>query len=208
MRKYLLGTLTFVIAFAILSISVLRSASPRYAFSTPTPPAETLGEKEEITINYDLPYPGEILPDSTLWPLKALRDRLWHLFTFDSSKEAELSLLCADKRLVMSKILFERGKMEIAYSTLTKSEKYLEEAIINERISRQKGENTTELLGKIANSSLKHRQVIDEILSLAPEDARPEIIKVQDYSKNVYSEASDALINKGIDAPKNPFSGE
>jgi len=56
--------------------------------------------------------------------LKAIRDKLWHVLTMDASKEAELSLLCSDKRLGMSKILFERGKPELAFSTLTKGEKY------------------------------------------------------------------------------------
>ena len=206
MRKFLFGLTTFALAFAILSISVLRSASPRYAFSIPS--SSSAPSDNKITVDYELPYPGRILPDSPFWPLKALRDKLWHALTLDNSKEAELSLLCSDKRLAMSKILFERGKPELAFSTLTKGEKYLEGVLAHEEIAREKGEDTTELLIKISKSSLKHRLVIDEILALAPEDAKPEIIKVQDYSKKVYSQTSNILNSKGLTAPKNPFDGE
>ena len=200
------GSFVFLLAIVILSISVLRTASPRYAFIAPTLAATD--ESEKIEVDYQLPYPGRVLPDSPLWPLKAARDKIRHLFTFDKQKEAKLSLLCSDKRLGMSKILFEKGKPELAYSTLTKGEKYLEESLNHEREARKRGEDTTELLTNIAKASLMHRQVIEEILVLAPEDAKPAIIITQDYSKKVYREASDILSSKGITPPKNPFDGE
>lgn len=208
MRKYLFGTLVFLLAFVVLSVSVLRSASPKYAFVSPSPEGLAVGDQEKIEIDYQLPFPGRILPDSPLWPIKALRDKLWHAITFDVSKEAELSILCSDKRLGMSKILFERGKPELAFSTLTKAEKYLEDALVHERLASKRGDDTTEILESISKSALKHRQLIDEILILAPEDAKPEIIKVQDYSKNVYKEAASSLNSKGVVAPNNPFDGD
>jgi len=204
----LFGSFVFLLAFAILSISVFRSASPRYAFIGPLSVSAANEEGSGVEIDYLLPYPGRILPDSPLWPLKAVRDKLWHFFTFDTQKEAELSVLCSDKRLGMSKILFERGKPELAYSTLTKGEKYLEMALEHERKAREKGGDTVELLQKIANASLRHRQVIDEILNLAPEDAKPAIINIQNYSKQIYKEVSDVLSSKGITPPKDPFDGE
>jgi len=208
MKKYLFGTLVFLLAFVILSVSVLRSASPKYAFVSPSPEGVVAGQEDKIEIDYNLPYPGRILPDSPLWPVKALRDKLWHTITFDVSKEAELSVLCSDKRLGMSKILFERNKPELAFSTLTKAEKYLEDALVHERLASKRGDDTTEILESISKSALKHRQVIDEILTIAPEDAKPEIIKVQDYSKNVYKEAASSLNAKGVVAPNNPFDGD
>lgn len=202
------GIVVFALAFGVLTVSVLRSASPKYAFTSPSPVAQAMVEEDEIAVDYELPFPGRILPDNLLWPLKAFRDRAWHILMFDASKEAELSLLFSDKRLGMSKLLFERDKPELAFTTLTKGEKYLEEAMEHERRVRQQGKDTTELLIKISSSALKHRLVIDEILLIAPEDAKPGIIKTQDYSKKIYNEASDALSAKGIVAPKNPFDGD
>lgn len=202
------GILVFTFAFAILSISVLESSSLKYAFAAPSPTSKQTPEDQEIKIDYTLPYPGRILPDSPFWPAKALRDRLLHVLTISPSKIMELSLLCSDKRLAMSKILFERQKPELAFSTLTKGEKYLEQAIKKESEARKKGADTTEFLLKILQASLKHRQVIGEILSIAPEDAKPGIIKIQDYSKNVFNSAREALNSKGIEIPINPFEGD
>ncbi len=206
MRKYLLGLVTFAVAFGILSVSVLESASVSYVFATP-PPDPAL-ESEIPEIDYQLPYPGRILPDNPFWVVKAARDKIWYTITVNPEKRAELALLFSDKRLAASKILFERKKPEIALTTLTKGEKYLEISWGNEELARQKGSETSALLTKLAIASLKHRQVIEEILPMAPEDARPHIIKVEDYSKALYKAASEALNSKGIPSPKNPFDGQ
>jgi len=206
MRKYLLGLVTFAVAFGILSVSVLESASVSYVFATPPPDPTLVSEIPEV--DYQLPYPGRILPDSPFWVVKAARDKIWYTITVNPEKRAELALLFSDKRLAASKILFEKKKPEIALSTLTKGEKYLEISWGNEELARQKGSETSALLTKLAIASLKHRQVIEEILPMAPEDARPLIIKVEDYSKALYKAASEALNSKGIPSPKNPFDGQ
>ncbi len=206
-KKYLYGIPFFALAFAILSISVLRSASARYAFATP-PPGPVLGNKAIAEIDYQLPYPGRILPDSPFWVVKAVRDRVWYSLTRNPSKKAELSLLFSDKRLAMSKMLFEKQKPELAFSTLTKGEKYLETAVSMEEEARKRGSDTTDFLTKLTMGSLKHRQVINEILTVAPEDAKPGIIKMQDYSTNAYQKGRSALNFKGISSPKNPFDRE
>lgn len=207
MRKYLLGFAVFILAFGILSISVLKSATPRYAFSSPSPKPLTT-ETKEINVEYLLAYPGGILPDSPLWSVKAARDRFWYVLTFNPSKKSELALLFADKRLSMSKILFEREKPDLAFSTLTKAEKYLDIAVSEEAKAREKGMDTADLLTKISLASLKHREVIEEILVLAPEDAKPEIIVIENKVKNVYKMTSEVLKSKGIAAPISPFSGD
>lgn len=206
LRKYLLGTLTFVFAFAVLSISVLQTTSISYVFATPSPQVVLGTQTPEV--NYQIPYPGSVLPDSPLWSFKALRDRIWYVLTRSPLKRAELALLFSDKRLESSKMLFMKKKPDVALSTLAKGEKYLEIAVNQEIIARAKGYDTSEFLVKLATASLKHRQVIEEILPAAPEDAKPEIIKVGDYSKNSYKAARDALNSKGMTAPENPFDSQ
>ncbi len=204
---------TVVFAFGVLAASIFRSASPvSYAFNLPaSPPSdeEVLGESEEkIEINYYLPYPGKVLPDSPLWPLKALRDKVWLLMTRDLGKRAQLKLLFADKRLVSSRMLFEKNKPELALTTLTKAEKYLEEAVSTEEESRQEGSDTSSLILRLANASLKHTEVIDEILTIAPSDAKPEIIKTKNYSDRAFEKMRQSLNEKGIECPENPFEEE
>ena len=99
-RRIAVTVSTLILAFSILSISVLKAASIRYDFS-----ADAKRDNAQIPqIDYQLPYPGRILPDHPLWPLKAFRDKLWLLVTLNRSRQAELLLLFADKRLVSSRI--------------------------------------------------------------------------------------------------------
>lgn len=134
-RKYLYGIVAFVLAFAILSVSVLRSATvaPAYGYSSPVPaPSPTPSPKPEIV--YALPYPGGILPDNWLWYLKAGRDRAQYVITTDKLKKADLALLFADKRLGASLTLLKNKKPDMGVSVLTKGEKYLEMAAHNEEL--------------------------------------------------------------------------
>jgi len=210
MRKYLYGLSAFVLAFVILSVSVLRSCSVPQAYGYNAPTAAVLAAASPIpAIDYTLPYPGRILPDSILWYLKAARDRVQYLITTDPLKKADFALLYSDKRLGSSLVLFQNRKPDIAVTTLAKGEKYLEEAVKNEILARKDGMNTNDFLIRLANASLKHRQVIEEmIMPLAPEDIKPEVVKSTDYSKNAYKSSRDALNSSGITAPKDPFNGQ
>lgn len=211
-RRIALILSTIVLAFGILFTSVLKSASIKYSFSQPTNNTQNsdpavLGEQKEIEIDYYLPFPGRILPDHFLWPLKALRDKLWLLVTTDAGKKAELKLLFADKRLAMSKTLFEIDKPEIAFSTLTKAEKYLQEASSQEEKNREEGMKTDEFLLKLAKAALKHRQIMEEILPIAPEDAKPGVIETKNVPIRVFEDKRDALLEQGLTPPQNPFNG-
>ncbi|MGB6838977.1 MAG: DUF5667 domain-containing protein [Microgenomates group bacterium] len=207
-KRILVIVSTLIFALGILFTSVVRTASIKYVFSQEATEQGASSPEEKIEIDYVLPYPGRISPDHPLWLVKAIRDRLWLLLTTNPSRKAELKLLFADKRLAMSKDLFERDKPGIAFSTLTKAEKYLEEACDLEEKNRQKGIDTSEFLTILTKASLKHRQMIDEILKMAPEDAKPGIIRTQDYSKNVYNKTRDALRGKGLPIMENPFESQ
>ena len=165
-RKLAIISSVLIVAFGILFTSVLRTAAIRYEFKGPKTVSDTkvLGDST-ININYSLAYPGSVLPDSPLWKLKALRDKIWLTLTTNKSKKVELNILFADKRLGSSQILFEKGKSDIAYSTLTKGEKYLEEASTLEEQIRREGVNTVDLNTRLANASLKHFEVMQEILA-------------------------------------------
>src|SRR3990172_3897569 len=112
--------LTCFIATAILVFSIFHSASVRYTFGqspTPTPRVE----EANLEIDYPLPYPGRVLPDHLLWPVKVVRDRLWLAMTTNPLKKAEISLLLANKRLASAQALFDKEKPDLAISTLTKA---------------------------------------------------------------------------------------
>lgn len=206
-KKTLLIVATLALAFGVLFVSVFRTASVKYDFN-PLNPSETTSVLGDSTsqVDYYLPYPGKVLPDSPLWPIKAVRDKLWLMANTNPSREAELNLLFADKRIGGALILFEKNKPEIGLSTFTKAEKYLEEADRLENKNRQMGIDTDDFLVKIAKAALKHYEVANLIIKVAPETAKPTIIQSQDYAKNVYENARNTLLDKGKVPPENPFN--
>jgi hypothetical protein len=196
-----------LVALTILFVSILRSASVKYSFSQP-PGISVISYENTIDIDYELASPGNVLPGNPLWSLKVARDMVWLAISTSPSRKAELSLLFADKRLSSAKILFERKEYESGYMTLIKGEGYLEAAFYQAQRGEEKGEDMSAGLTRIAVSALKHRQVIDDILQIAPEDAKPEIIKTQDISKKVYKLSRDELNEIGKPLPKSPFEGD
>jgi len=193
-----LTTVTIFTAFAILSISFLRIATPTYTYS-PMVLSEKVEAESNIKIDYQLAYQGKIGPDNPLWYAKAIRDRVWYTMTFNPDKKAELYLLFSDKRLNSSIELFKNNKPDLGLITLTKAEKYLESAELQMA-------DDGELYKKIGLSSLKHREVIEnEILPITPEDLRPQVIKTLNYSKEVYTKVKEHMLSKGLVPPVNPF---
>jgi len=197
------------LAFSILFTSLFRVSSVNYSFHLEREvKAETVEKVEKKEIAYALAHPGGILPDSPLWVIKAIRDKIWLISSTNPSKKADLLLLLADKRLAGSKILFERGKAEIAYSSLTKAEKYLDEAAKVAYENSQKGIDTSSFYSRLSLASLKHRQVMGEMVELAPEDARPQVIKILGYPENIYNQTKELLLSRGLTPPESPFAGQ
>lgn len=206
-KKLLLISGVFAFAFAILSISILQTTSISYSFTATFPETSILGA-ESSEVNYQFPHQGRILPDSPLWVLKAARDRIWFAITSSHTRKAELALLFSDKRLMSGRTLLEKKNPDIAISTLTKGEKYLEIAVAEDALARAQGNDTSAFLFKLATASLKHREVLESLIPLVPEDAKPFIAKMEDYSKNSYKAARDALYSKGLPVPISPFDGD
>lgn len=210
LRRALTVLPTLIIAAGILSYSLLRASSVNNTFNLPSSPPTpiVLADSEEYMINYTLPDPGSILPDNPLWPITALKDRVWLMATLTPLKKAELELFYADKRLGASYKLFELGKYEAAFSTLTKAEKYLYQASTHIEEAKKRGEPVGNILERSYNSSLKHRGEIDKILEMAPEETKPDITRTQDYAKESYKMARDGLNELGLPTPENPFNTE
>jgi hypothetical protein len=112
-----------------------------------------------LRVQYDLPYSG-ILPDSPLYFLKALRDNALNLFITDPLQKANYDLLMADKRLGGASALLDKGKVDLAITTLSKSGNYFSLAIAQASSAKKQGENTDEILARLSTASLKHQQVI------------------------------------------------
>ena len=205
--KLLMSFVGLTFAFGILFISLFRAASVKYEFDNSTAVFDTqISAGDGVRINYALPYPGRGLPASPLWPLKAIRDRVWLFVTTNPTREAELRLLFADKRLAMAVSLFEKGETDVGFSTLTKAEKYLEEAAWQEKQNRDRGIDTSAFLEQLAKASLKHYEVMENLISSMPEEVKPSVTQTQDYAKRAYEDSRNALLEKGKIPVENPFT--
>lgn len=190
-----------IFAFGVLGTSVLRTTQPTYVFSQQQPSvAAVQTASPSARVEYYLAYPG-ILPDSLLWPLKALRDRVWLFLTRDSARRAELLLLFADKRVGMADILVRGGKPEIGVATALKAEQYLEQALQETIKAEEHGVDTGQLLDRLARASLKHTEVLQSLMDVVPEDARPELNKVLSTPREVYEKSTHGLNEKGRPVP-------
>jgi hypothetical protein len=178
-----------IFAFWILGVSVVKTSAVESQTNSrnykvvgvePQPSNEEIvlvaTEAAKKEVDYFLVYPG-ILPDHFMYPVKMLRDRLQLWLTTNFLKKGELVLKYADKRLGAGRALIEGNKIELGISTLTKAEKYLQQAVDQEKLAREKGENTRIFLDKLSKASLKHQEVLLVLKEKVAVDFRPEIEK-------------------------------
>jgi hypothetical protein len=108
--------------------------------------------------DYVMPYPG-ILPDNPLYGLKTLRDKVISVMIGDPLKKASFDLLQADKRIGAALLLIktgDRGKQEVALSTISKGQNYYEEAIGKLHEAKGQGTNVSEKAGVMKQAGKQH----------------------------------------------------
>lgn len=205
LKKTAIVIASFVFASSVLFTSIFRTASPQYVFSQAGSVSGATDSAAPAEVDYYLPYPG-MLPDHFLWPVKVLRDKLWLLVVRDPAKKAEILLLFADKRIGMARELIRGGKPDIGVGTAGKAEQYLTAAFEEEEKAAQKGADTGKFLERLANSSLKHQEVLESLMKSLSEDARPVLIKIIDSPKMVYEKTSQRLneVNRPIPVVPSP----
>lgn len=120
-------------------------------------------------INYELPYPG-LLPDSPLYFLRVIRDKTVSFLISDPKKKSEFDLLQADKRLNAGILLFDKNKIELAISTISKAENYFEQAIEKAREADKGGADISEIVNKLTDSSAKHMEVLSSLEKSSPKN--------------------------------------
>lgn len=196
MKNLTLVLAGLVFGFGILITSVWRTQAlvSSQNFNVQALP-EVAGAKPS-PVDYYLPYPG-ILPDHLLYPIKMIRDKILLSLTFDPVKKAERLLLYADKRIGAARALIEGGKVELGISTMTKAEKYLEQAIAQAEKAKKAGKDTTGLYEKLAKATLKHQEVLAGLLPKVPDKAKEEIQKMMEYPRRGYETVTKEREQRG-----------
>jgi hypothetical protein len=170
----------------ILCTSIIRTSSIKYQFEpSPLP----------VVTNKQTP-PSLVLPGSPLWPAVVASERVTMALTFDPLSKGQKLLNVADNRLMSALVMFERGESGEAYSVLTKAEKYLEQAAVQEHQLRRAGQDTSELLQELSIASKKHIDMIETIQEYCPETARPLVVLTANYPKRLQAEVESVLVSK------------
>jgi hypothetical protein len=134
------------------------------AVPTPAIAQEAATPAATREIEYFLPYPG-ILPDSPIYFLKVLRDRVMTWFIRDQRQKAFYLLHLADKRLAAGQTLINYQKKTLGVETIVKGEEYFGQAVDQAFAARAKGQDTSELFAKLTVSAAKHTEVIEGLLT-------------------------------------------
>jgi hypothetical protein len=166
----------------ILGLIILSLAISQKSFAQGTPSAQILNAQ------YELPYTG-ILPDNPLYFLKAIRDNFLGLMISDPLKKAEYDLLMADKRLGGAQALLSKDKDDLAITTLSKSGNYFYQAIQQIKNAKQQGEDVNGTILKLITASMKHQQVIFQMIQQADNNSKntleASLKRVNDFQINV-----------------------
>lgn len=139
-------------------------ANQVFAIDTATTPGnlDSSTESAKAVPEYNLAYPG-ILPDNPLYFLKAIRDRIIGFLMNDPIKKTEFNLLTSDKRIYAAWYLVEKGKDELAVTTLSKSNNYFHNAIGTIKNAKKMGKHIDTVLNNMWLSVKKHKQLLLDI---------------------------------------------
>lgn len=203
MKKYLSVFAAVGLAMLILVVSLFKSAEVKYASALGI--KSTLKNRAEgIDVVYGLPYPGKIAPNSPLWPLKAARDQVTLSLQSEGHSRSEYLLLLANKRLAAASHLWDLGDYDEALPVFSKSQIYLMNAA--ETLEFEESSDEVLLLYKNMNeASLKHRQILEQVLAESSDEIRPRVTEIMNHCKLVYDKSAARLHASGRLIPENPF---
>lgn len=159
--------------------------TPTVVTPTPTP------------VDYQLPYPG-LLPDSPLYKLKTLRDKIISFLISDPLKRAQFDLLQSDKRLAASWMLSmeKPSKNQLISDTLSKGDNYFSEGIDQLNLSKKQGLDITDLTHSFYLSSLKHSEVIQSMEKTSSQSLKPILDQEEKRVQQFTNQVSNIVLKK------------
>lgn len=140
---------------------------------------QTPAASPPASIQYDLAFPG-ILPDHPLFKLKVLRDKITALFTRDPTQKIQFYVRQADKGILATAILLEKGNIPLANETALKAEHNMTMMVMYLPYASLRKDS--ELLEKIRTASLKHQEVLGVLINRVAADQQQTLKTVYEFS--------------------------
>lgn len=140
-----------------------------------------------LAVEYSLAWPG-ILPDNRLfYKLKVLRNKIIYKMIINPVKKVEFDLLMADKTIYASKLLFDKGEINLAKETVLKGENYYSILVQDYNRALLKGGRIPfSLDSKITLAVVKHQEVFKEMEDKVKEKDKETFQVVDNFSKINY----------------------
>lgn len=138
------------------------------------------------TVEYQLAWPG-LLPDSKIYKLKVLRNKIIEKMIINPVKKVEFDLLMADKTIYASKLLAEKGEMGLALETALKGENYYSMLVQDYNHALLMGKKIPMLLDrKITLAARKHQEIFKELENKVKGKDKETFQVVSNFSKINY----------------------
>ncbi len=131
-------------------------------------------------IEYQLAFPG-LLPDSPIYKLKVLRDRISFYLISSPQKRIEFYLLQADKGILATAMLIDKNEIKLAEETALKAENNM--TLITYEIKSISERPSNEVFEKLKTASLKHQEVLGMLVNRVPSGNTETLIRVINFSK-------------------------
>ncbi len=212
----LFAVLASVLSLGVVLFSTVKVCETQAQAQMGLDPSPSSGAQVEVldtqTVNvvsssgesdYYLPYPG-ILPDHPLYWLKMLRDRILLFLVHNPEEKLNRLLLYADKRLGAAQVLIMGGKDQLGITTATKAEKYLEQAVLELEKIKTAGNASETMFTNLAQASLKHRQVLEQMVDKVPDQSKSTVQQAVEKAKTSFKKATELGGIKVIDESPSP----
>ncbi len=134
-----------------------------------------------------------MLPNSPFYFFETLSERIGTLLTFGKIKKAEKHLKLASERLAESNVLADSGDLDKAEKTVEKYQERIDEALEKAGEARTEGDDTDEVLEKIAEITARHQAVLASVYEKAPVQAKEAIRRVMVKSAQGHDIALSAI---------------
>jgi len=179
--------------------------------------ANVFAQEEEATnstnilqAEEELIGPG-LLPNHPLYFLKSLSEGIGNFFTFGQVNQAQRAMMLAEKRLAEANTLIAQGKNELAQRTMERYQERFTNAFTFAQKAKEAGQNTDEIMAKIAENTLRHQAVLFRVYEQVPEEAQEavengvgEILRRIEERRPAVEERINQLQERGVPVPNLP----
>ena len=133
-----------------------------------------------------------MLPDNPLYKIKVLRDKIMLILINDPNKKAAYHLLLANKQLLMSKMLVDKGNIPLARETALKGENQI--TLMTFAFKKAGLKPQENFLNEVKMATLKHQELLKEIIAKVPADDAGTFSTVLEFSQRNVDELQNLTI--------------